>query len=181
MGLNHDEIIRKNRFLSPWGIHVGEGGAGGIYPTAPEILLFVVRAAFFTEFQKFFRVVNGHAKSDFWLQRLFLIRLFFDPLKGKTPFFKGWLPEAAGIFPAWLFQLRDQIWSVWSWSCPTSKNINTLLHIFSEYRTVLSRAFSENSISDFWLKKASQNFFLLKNMLKIETFLLLANFCEGKI
>ena len=64
-------------------------GVGVYTPQPPEILLFVVVAAFFTEFQKFLRVVNGHAKSDFWLQRLFLLRLFFDPLKGKNPFFKG--------------------------------------------------------------------------------------------
>ena len=145
-----------------WFVFCDNRELSSIYPTAPEILLFVVKAAFFPEFQKFFRVVNGHAKSDFWLQRLFLIRLFCDPLKGKTPFFKGWLPEAAGIFPAWLFQFRDQIWSVWSWSWPTSKNINTLLHIFSEYRTVLSRAFSENSISAFWPRKVSQFFFCLR-------------------
>ena len=62
-------------------------GVGVYTPQPPEILLFVVGAAFFTEFQKFLRVVNGHAKSDFWLQRLFFAPTLFRSIKGEKPLF----------------------------------------------------------------------------------------------
>ena len=137
------------------------GWGWGYIPHSPLKSFFSSSWPHFSpNFKNSFAWWTGMQKVIFGYSDFFLLRLFFDPLKGKNPFFKGWLPEAVGIFPAWLFQFRDQIRSTWSWSWPTSENINTLLHIFSEYHTVLSRAFSENSISVFWLKKVSQKFFL---------------------
>ena len=44
----------------------------------PQIRLLAVEIPFFNKFLKFFRVVNGHAKTDFWLQQLYWLRTFFD-------------------------------------------------------------------------------------------------------
>ena len=120
------------------------GWGWGYIPHSPLKSFFSSSWPHFSpNFKNSFAWWTGMQKVIFGYSDFFLLRLFFDPLKGKNPFFKGWLPEAVGIFPAWLFQFRDQIRSVWSWSWPTSKNFNTLLHIFPEYRTVLSRALSD--------------------------------------
>ena len=68
----------------------------GLYaPQLPKILLFAVTAAFTNEFPKFLRVVNGHAKTDFWLQQLFWLRPFFDPSGLKNPFFYLFFDEVS--------------------------------------------------------------------------------------
>ena len=60
---------------------------GPYAPQLPQIRLLAVVISFFNKFLKFFRVVNGHAKTDFWLQQLYWLRPFFDPPCLKNPVF----------------------------------------------------------------------------------------------
>ena len=68
---------------------------GYMPPQVPQILLFAVTAAFTNEYPKFLRVVNGHAKTDFWLQQFFWLRPFFDPSGLKNPFFYLFFDEVS--------------------------------------------------------------------------------------
>ena len=73
----------------------------GLYaPQLPQIRLLAVAISIFNKFQKFFRMVNGHAKTDFWLQQLFWLLPFFDPSGLKNLIFFPFFNEPVLIFLA---------------------------------------------------------------------------------
>ena len=73
----------------------------GLYaPQLPQIRLFAVAISFLNKFLKFFRVVNGHAKTDFWLQQLYRLRPFSDPSGLKNPIFLPFFDEPVLILLA---------------------------------------------------------------------------------
>ena len=73
----------------------------GLYaPQLPQIRLLAVAISFFNKFLKFFRVVNGHAKTDFWLQQLYWLRPFSDPSGLKNPIFLPFFDEPVLILLA---------------------------------------------------------------------------------
>ena len=82
----------------------------GLYaPQLPQIRLLAAAISIFNKFQKFFRVVNGHAKTDFWLQQLFWLRPFFGLSGLKNLIFFSIFGRARSNFALGRFSILCQI------------------------------------------------------------------------